>query len=395
MKIAKVIFREVSIPLNFQFAQSNNPSSHCSSSAILELHLEDGTIGYGEACPRTYVTGECMDSMQKDLQGIAPQFAQTELDHLESWRMCLRQWAAMGVGSSTVCALEMAGLDAISKLKQKPLASLLGLSEKDSEPILYSMVIPMLIPERLAKLLPRIQHLKPSRFKLKASHKLDNNLANIQLLRDFFGPAVSIRIDVNAGWNLDQAMTFIPAFLAHGVHSFEQPLPAKELNGLRQLTQTFGQDARIMVDESLLCLAGAKQILEQGSSNHFNLKISKLGGIFNTLAIYQLAAQYGVPCQLGAHFGETSLLTAAGILLAKMAGPMTAMEGALGAFLLKKDITNPSLSQAADGYLNPEAVLQQIGLAKAVDDLVLEQYTLRSRVYKPYKFNDVLKRLTA
>lgn len=47
--------------------------------------------------------------------------------------------------------------------------------------------------------------------------------------------------------------------------------------------------------------------------------------------------------QLGAHFGETSILTAAGIVFAAMAGPLTAMEGGLGTHLLEYDFCSPSL----------------------------------------------------
>ena len=83
MKITKVLYRSINIPLNFQFSQSNNRSARHSSSVILELHLSDGTIGYGEACPRMYVTQESLESMQKDLKAIAPNLLQLIL---RAWR---------------------------------------------------------------------------------------------------------------------------------------------------------------------------------------------------------------------------------------------------------------------------------------------------------------------
>lgn len=394
MKIAKVLYRAINIPLNFQFSQSNNRSARHSSSVILELHLSDGTIGYGEACPRMYVTKESLESLRKDLKAIAPQFATANIDHLGAWKKQLEDWRALGVGPSTICALELAGLDALAKRDQQSMSDLLGI-QAETGSITYSQVIPMLKPDKLAKLLTQIDSLEPSSLKLKASDQMADNLANVSLLRACFGDQISIRVDVNAGWTTQQAQAFIPAFLAAGVNSFEQPLAADQLQELGELTRLFGEDAFIMADESLLDEQGARFLLEHKISNHFNLKVSKLGGIFKALAIYQLAASYEVPCQLGAHFGETSLLTAAGILLTHMAGPMSANEGALGEFLLEKDIVAPSLGQQANGQLATASVLQGIGLAPQLNMTALEEYTKECYTYQSYNFDGVVKRLSA
>lgn len=394
MKITKVFYRAVNIPLNFQFSQSNNRSARSSSSVILELHFSDGTIGYGEACPRMYVTKESLESLQKDLKAIAPQFASANIENLEGWKKQLEDWRALGVGPSTICALELAGLDALAKRDRQSMSDLLGI-QTETGSITYSQVIPMLKPDKLAKLLAQIESLEPSSLKLKASDQMADNLANVSLLRACFGDQISIRVDVNAGWTLEEAQTYIPDFLAVGVNSFEQPLAADQLQELGKLTRLFGQDAFIMADESLLDEQGARFMLENKISNHFNLKVSKLGGIFRALAIYQLAASYEVPCQLGAHFGETSLLTAAGILLTHMAGPMSANEGALGEFLLEKDIVDPSLGQQANGELVTDSVLQGIGLAPQLNTARLDEYTKECYTYQSYDFDGVVKRLTA
>ena len=93
------------------------------------------------------------------------------------------------------------------------------------------------------------------------------------------------------------------------------------------------------------------------------------------LKIYRLAERYGVPCQMGAHFGETSLLTGAGVLLAALAGPLTACEGAMGEFLLEKDIVQPSIRHAPDGSLPTIHILEQIGLSGEVDAGLVERYS--------------------
>ncbi len=393
MKISKVLFREVNIPLRFQFAQSNNRASHSSSSAIVELHTTEGLVGFGEACPRMYVTGESMQSMEKDLQGISPQLADLRLERMEDWQRQLANWRKLGVGPSTLCALELAAIDLLCQSHQHTLAQQFGLSNIDA-PIEYSQVIPMFKPAKMAQLLERIQHLTPKSVKLKAGDQLEDNVENIKLLRASFGDSLAIRLDVNAGWTLENAIEFIPVFLDLGVNSFEQPLPAEETGALQLLTQRFGTEGRIMVDESLLTIEDAQHFLEHQIGNHFNLKISKLGGIFSALQIYRLAEEGGVPCQLGAHFGETSILTTAGIVLTKLAGPMSANEGALGEMLLEQDITQPSVQQNSKGELVPSQSLQQIGFSQGIDRELLESYTVKQRSFQSYRFEGMMKRLS-
>lgn len=117
--------------------------------------------------------------------------------------------------------------------------------------------------------------------------------------------------------------------------------------------------------------------LENRICNHFNLKISKLGGILSTLNVFELAQQHGVPCQLGSHFGESSLLSSAGALLAaKVEGKLTSCEGALGELLLAKDITSPGIQVVKDGTLCLAHLWQKPGLVDEVLPERLELFTV-------------------
>lgn len=109
---------------------------------------------------------------------------------------------------------------------------------------------------------------------------------------------------------------------------------------------------QIMADESLLDYGSAEKLLEEQICNHFNLKISKLGGVFLSQDIYQLTESRGIPCQLGAHFGKTSILTSAGALLGGMTGgQFSACEGALGELLLSEGIALPAIQHKLGGQL--------------------------------------------
>jgi len=375
MKIRQVTLREIRIPLKFRFSQSNNAASTKSHSALVELHTEDGLVGYGEACPRTYVTGESMASMQNDIQKLEPILKTTAPETVEKLPLFLEQLAAQSIGNSTRCALETAFLDVFSKSTGAPLMELLKINTPSA--LQYSLVLPLVTPAKLEQLLERLQKFQPRAIKLKVDSNLREALANIRLIQSHFGTDTSVRIDVNGGWNLEDALCFIPKFIAAGITSFEQPLPANQLEGLQALTRKFGHTASIMVDETLLSLQSAKHLLEGKIGNHFNLKISKLGGIFAAQNVYHLAQQHGVPCQLGAHFGETSILTKAGIVLTSMIGELTALEGALGTHLLQKDVLTPSVRQRIDGQLRPAEWLTNTAGWGPVDEQTLEEYGVK------------------
>ena len=370
MQISKVILWELKIPLRFQFAQANNATQQ-SHSALLELQLMDGTSGYGESCPRPYVTGEDMQTVKADIQAIQHQIEGLNIQSIEDIRLQLQSWASQ-VGSSTLCALELALLDAWSKTQSQPLGQLLGIKTKRT--LSYSLILPLVKKAHLEGLFQLLRGIKPPKIKLKVDNQHQKNLEKIRFIQSYFGPEVPVRVDVNNGWTLEEAQKFIPDYLSLGVSSFEQTLATEDLEGLKTLTRIFGHEASIMADEALTSFEKATYLLEHKICNHFNLKISKLGGIFHSLEVYKKAAQFGIPCQLGAHFGETSILTTAGILLANLAGEMTAYEGAMGDFLLEKDITATSIRHQPNGQLNSEAVLQQIGIGGNVRKAIIQEF---------------------
>ena len=124
-----------------------------------------------------------------------------------------------------------------------------------------------------------------------------------------------------------------------------------------------------MADESLLHWQSAQSIIQKGYFNRFNIKISKNGGIFNSLRIAELGRQAGIAVQLGAHFGETSLLSGAGLLLAAANRSLSGYEGGLGTYLLKEDICQPSIQMNQEAQIpSIKNSLPEFGLAPVCED---------------------------
>lgn len=336
------------IPLHLRFAQSNQNTRY-SDSLLIRVQTTEGMIGYGECCPRSYVTGETVDSTAIQLLDIAHQLrgrSWSSFNQLMGWI----QRELMTLEPAAICGLEMALLDAWGKSHQVSLST--RLKANIPHTLTYSGIIPMSSRSSLTPILSRFSF---SSLKVKIGADLDWNLDRIEWVRSLMGQEADIRVDVNGGWTLAQARQQIPALLQAGICWFEQPLPPEGDKDMPALVAEFGQEATFVADESLTTMESAVAILEQKMFTGFNLKLSKHGGLLRSLAIYQLATQHKIPCQLGAHFGETSLLTAAGAIFSGLAPSLRYREGALGTLLLASDLCCDSL------HINTEGALLNMG----------------------------------
>lgn len=370
MKINKLILHHLQIPLKFQFSQANNAGTRTSDAAILEITTDKGIKGYGEACPRLYVTGESMSSMGNDVQKINTYLSSIAINSINGIKNILKHIEKLGVGNSTICGLELALLDALSKEQHQTIADLLEIQQLPQK-LGYSLILPLVKSKYMAMLLSQLKHAGFSKIKLKVDQDQQKSLENIQLVRQCFGEAIPIRVDVNGGWTLEEAHKNIPELMEKGrVYSFEQPLDLENLLGLKVLTEKFGREARIMPDESLLSPQRARELCENKMGNHFNLKLSKIGGIFRCLEVYETGKQYGIPCQLGAHFAETSILTHAGVLFSAMVDGLTAIEGGMGTNLLAYDLTDKPLQSNMNGLMDYDAWKGHFGWVDDVNEAV-------------------------
>ncbi len=354
MKIKSLHLFRLQVPLRVRFSQSNNTTA-TSDSAILRLETTSGLTSYGECCPRPYVTGEDFTSVKNDIQNLTPHLTNLTFRSFEQIRQLLTIDLLSQVGLSTLCALDLALLDAWSKAQQLPLSQVLGVQLPQK--IKYAGVIPIAEAAKLRPLAEKFSQFAFQDIKVKVGTDLHQALETIHLVKQYWPQVANIRIDANCAWTPRIAQSMIPPLLQAGVTTFEQIFPKGKTDALADITQQFGRKAEIMEDESLTSFASARQLIAQKACNRFNIKLSKTGGILNALRIYDLAKAHHINCQLGAHFGETSLLTAAGIWFSATAPELKTHEGAMGTYLLEQDLMETPLQFDKEASLYP---LQQI-----------------------------------
>jgi muconate cycloisomerase len=301
---------------------------------VLELELDDGTLGFGEAQPRPYVTGETEASVMEALhRHLAPWVTGRATSHLGDAAALLAGACAAGLreaAPAAFCAVDLALLDAAGRRTGRSVAEVLGGVRRSERPAEGAVV--GLLPEAALRLYAsRIASRRPRWVKLKVGDGAD--AARVGLLRRVLGPEVALVLDANAAWSRDEAVARIRGLRGFGIAAVEQPVAREDREGLAQVGERSG--VPVVADESLCTHADAMSLLRRGGPVQWNVRVGKCGGLMGALALLRLAAAHGVPCHLGVMVGETALLRAAGRLLAACAPSLGRLESDEGALLAR------------------------------------------------------------
>lgn len=167
---------------------------------------------------------------------------------------------------------------------------------------------------------------------------LADDVARVAAVRSRLGAEGRIRVDANAGWNVDEAEHAIHALAAYDLEYVEQPCATvDELADIRTRVKYMG--IPIAADESVRKTADPLQVARAGAADLLVVKAQPLGGIRGALDI---AAQTRLPIVVSSAL-DTSVGIAMGAYLAA-ALPSLDFDCGLGtAALLAADVTTQPL----------------------------------------------------
>ena len=349
MQIRSLNLYRLDIPFRFSF-KHHSAERAATESVWVEAVSAAGLRGFGEACPRAYVSGEDLDSVKAFFQTWRGELLQ-QVNSLAS----LRAWAAahrdqIDAQPAAWCALELALLDLLAKTAGESVEALLGLAQVAGE-FRYTAVLGDSSPENWQAQVERYLALGFTDFKLKLAGDPARDHTRLAWLHH---AGVRIRVDANNLWpGLDEACAYFKA-LELPLFAIEEPLrPAGQFRVLAELAARL--QTRVIVDESCLRLADLAQLRPVGAWI-INLRVSKMGGLLRSLAVAEAAHRLGIPLIIGAQVGESSLLTRSALTLAQSCrAQLTAQEGAFGTHLLCEDILEEPLMFGRAGVLRMPA----------------------------------------
>ena len=363
-KISKIEVFKADIPFKFSFKHSTK-KRNSSESIFIKILLDNGVAGYGESLPRSYVTGNTQDSVFNNLKNYLPVLIGKELKgHIEGVGFIK---GLEGIEGEARCAVEIALLDCLGRVCNKPLHEILG--GAINKTFVYSGIIS---GESLLKTAILALYFGSQGYKfIKIKVGSDNDISRVSILRNLLKDA-DIRIDANGAWNAQKALKAIKSLRAFSISCIEQPTPKGDLNAMQEVAD-FSPEP-VMADESLCTKEDALRLAQTTACDMFNIRLSKCGGIFRSLEIARIAEDYGLSYQIGCHVGESGILSAAGRHLASIVKKSKYLEGSYSRLLLEKDIIEEDLTpKRSIGY-----TLDRAGLGITVKEGILRKYTQES-----------------
>ena len=123
-------------------------------------------------------------------------------------------------------------------------------------------------------------------FKLKLG--LNGDVAQVRAVREALGPRARLRLDVNGSWETEEALAKLGELEALEIELVEQPV--SELDRMAAVRR--GSGVPVAADESVSSLAEAHEALAAEACDMATVKIAKVGGLRQALAIADVLPVY-------------------------------------------------------------------------------------------------------
>jgi L-alanine-DL-glutamate epimerase-like enolase superfamily enzyme len=343
-----------SLTIPFKLSFKHASAARASTQTIwVRAKGRDGRIGFGEGCPREYVTGESLQSAQAFVAAHSAGWRDgiRDVESLAAWIRAHER--EIDANPAAWSAVELALLDLFGKSAGTPVEALLGLPPLGGR-FRYTAVLGDASPGEFEGHLARYCQVGFRDFKIKLAGERTRDLAKARALQAAGVDPRSVRADANNLWSDAGAAIDDLAALGFAFFALEEPLRAGDYAGMARIARA--RDSRIVLDESMARAGQLPGLPGPAESWLVNLRVSKMGGLLRSLDFLREARRQGLRVIVGAHVGETSLLTRAALTVASAAGEaLVAQEGAFGTHLLEHDVVERPLMFGAGGILDASA----------------------------------------
>ncbi len=300
-RIRRIDLLGVHVPLKKVVKHASHSRSD-SENLVVRVELAGGQEGYGEGVPRSYVTGETIESTFATLSGQdwarrigrPGNFAEV-VDRLKTLTVPENDADSRGMaGNAAHCALELAVLDAYGRHFGEPVGRAVELADV---PGLVSFPRPRKVRYGTAITADtRFQELRSAfkfyvyafgNVKAKVGVAGQDDVRRVRWFRWMLGPKVDLVLDANEAWSAEELLERVRPLARYSIEAIEQPVPHAEVQKLAALRRRLG--VPVMLDESLCGYPDAVAAVREGTADLFNVRLSKCGGILPSLRIIGLA----------------------------------------------------------------------------------------------------------
>jgi L-Ala-D/L-Glu epimerase / N-acetyl-D-glutamate racemase len=305
VRITRVECWPVSMRLAEPYTIAYETVSHFTN-VFLRVETSSGLTGFGSSAPDREITGETAESVLMALRDIvAP--AITDSDPLRPAMLLERVRRPLESQPAAQAALDMALHDLLGKAANLPLWRILG-GFRDR--IRTSVTIGIL-PERDTVERARARVGEGFRaLKIKGGRNMEEDVVRLRKVREAVGSEIELRFDANQGYSLEDSLRFVRVIRDVRLELIEQPTPKGHLDLLGRVTRE--ATLPVMADESLITLRDAFRLARRGLADMVNVKLMKVGGLWEALQINAVARSARLEVMVGC-MDEAALSIAAAL----------------------------------------------------------------------------------
>jgi O-succinylbenzoate synthase len=371
MRIDGIYLRELHIPLTRPFQTSFGVTKN-RRILLAEIHSE-GLIGWGEctAGERPHFSGESTDTAwQVIVSELGPMLAGASPEHGGD---CPGLFGVVRGNPMAKAALENAIWDLEAQREGVSLARLIG-GVRDVIPCGVSLGIQNSIPE-LMDIIERELAAGYQRIKLKC--KMGWDVEVFEMVRSQW-PDILLSCDANSAYRLRDA-DHIATFDEFDLLMVEQPLWHDDFYYHSMLQERM--NTPICLDESIRNRRDALAAIEMGSCKIINIKLGRVGGFSEAIAVHNAAQERGIPVWCGGML-ESGIGRSHNIALSTLENFSLPGDVSASARYWTEDIIEPEVTVSPEGEIS---IPDNPGRGYEVRTDLVEKLTVRKEAIRAFE----------
>jgi o-succinylbenzoate synthase len=373
LRIERIVVREIGLPLKEPFQISSGTVQE-RRICLVELH-QDGARAWSEcvAFEQPNYSAETIDTARLAMrEWIAPRLLGRRFGGPDRIHAALEEnFCGHRMAKA---AVEMGCWALAAELRGRSLARLLG-GERGRVATGISLGIqanPGALVEKA-----RAAYAEGYR-KIKIKVKPGADVEYVAAVRDDLGPEAHLMADANSAYSLRDA-EHLARLDDLDLMMIEQPLGRDDLVRHAELQRRLRTP--VCLDESIVSVEAAEDMIALGSGRIVNIKPGRVGGFTSSIGIHDLCERNGIPVWCGGML-ESGIGRAHNVALASL--PNFTLPGDLSpsARYWERDIVTPEWTMDADGMVDVPLDRPGIGVtvdADRIDDLTVRCETLAAR----------------
>ena len=295
MKIREFETRLVSPPRE-RSAPGGAPETMVPNFVTLKLRTDEGVEGIGYA---GFGSAIMRHALKAAVDALAEQTIGRDAMAVEA--IASRLFAVAGGGAPAglvtraISAIDVALWDIRGKALGQPVYKLLG-GFRDRAPTYASGHLWRTYDlEALAETAPQLvqQGFRAMKFRMGAEDSPAKEIARLRVLRESVGDGVDLMVDINQGWNVNQAIAIGREMRQYGLFWLEDPTHHQDYEGLARIADAL--DTPIAAGEYHYGVAPFRHMLERRSVDIVMVDLLRVGGLTQWMKVAHMAEAFNLP----------------------------------------------------------------------------------------------------